>query len=182
MVNSILAGSLTLKSRKGQLRTHLVLLSHIIVCDVMGTDLAKHEVAKWQRSWACFMTFKPQFLTLYNKQDEKLSEKLLHVFCLSEIPGHMTRLLQTDRTDCWAGSLVGAATGIIVVATKVLSQQTHNFVATISLAMTSLLLSWQTCVCRDKTCLSSRQNYVCRDNKVFSQQKIFCHDKHNLSR
>ena len=56
--------------------------------------------------------------------------------------------------------LAGAATSIIFVTTKVLSQQTH--------------------VCRDKTCLLTWQKYACHD-KTFVTTKLFCCcDKHNF--
>ena len=58
MVNSILAGSLTLKSRKVSSGHIKYFATHAgIVCDVMDTDLAKHKVAKWQSSHACFHDF-----------------------------------------------------------------------------------------------------------------------------
>ena len=69
-------------------------------------------------------------------------------------------------------SLVGAATSIIFVVTKVLSQQT--------------------CVCHDKTHLLSQQKYACRNKKIFllrqnlwqifvaTNTKIFFRDKHNF--
>ena len=61
-------------------------------------------------------------------------------------------------------SLAGTATSIIFVATKVLSGQTR--------------------VCRDKTCILSRQNYVCCNktfvatNIILSRQAYLCRDKH----
>ena len=53
-----------------------------------------------------------------------------------------------------------AATNIIFVATKVCLSRQKQF-------LRQILLSWLTCVCRDKTRLLSRQKYDCRD-KTFA--------------
>ena len=50
----------------------------------------------------------------------------------------------------------------------------YHFCHQKSFITTSLLLSRQTCVCRDKTCLLSQQKYTC-----LLQQKS-CHGKHTF--
>ena len=54
-----------------------------------------------------------------------------------------------------------------------------------SFVATSLLLSRQTCVCRDKTCLLSRQKYSCvktfvATNIILSRQAYFCRDQRTV--
>ena len=69
----------------------------------------------------------------------------------------------------------------VFVATKLVTtnicREKHNFVAT------SILLSQQTRVCRDKTILLfSRQKYTCCDITFFRclSRQNFCRDKHNF--
>ena len=71
-----------------------------------------------------------------------------HVFC------HYKSMLVVTKVLPWQ---------TFFVMTNVLSQQI--FVMT-KVVMTNLLLSRQTCVCHDKTCVLSRQKYCCHDITV----------------
>ena len=110
---------------------------------------------------------------------------------------------------CCGLSLAGAATSIILIATKVwLSRQKKKllrqkyFIATKPLSRqiflaTNIILSRQTRVCRYKTRLLSRQKYACHvktfvatntcllrqrfvATKVLSRRAYFCRDKRRL--
>ena len=101
---------------------------------------------------------------------------------LQEIPhGVSDSCIETIKICVWKLSLVGAATSIIFVTTKVLLQQTHVCWDKHVFVMTQqvICLSWQTCVCHDKTGCLLWQKYD-GHNKTFvttkhlSQQNICC--------
>ena len=100
-----------------------------------------------------------------------------------------------NKFNCHHGllSLEGAATSVIYVMTKVLSQQTcvchdkHMLVMTNVLCLSQALCSgksmlvamfcYDTCACCDK--YLSRQTKFCHDKHTFGMTKyVFCHDKH----
>ena len=52
----------------------------------------------------------------------------------------------------------------------------YNFCCDKSLVARNTCLSWQTCVCHNKTCLLLQQKHACHD-KTLSWQNYVCHDK-----
>ena len=90
-----------------------------------------------------------------------------HIFVNKFITANIILLQQNICRD----KLTFVMTNVFVVTKHVFCHDKHNFVTT-NFA-TSLLLSWQTCVCHDKTHLLSWQKYACHDKSLLQQKSYF---------